>query len=559
MTLTLTPAAAPSGVAGAPHCLPTIPAMQLSSDHHRTLLNNIPHRVFFKDLRSTFVLVNASFAADLGMSPQDLVGKTDYDLFPEEFARKYRADDQRVMTTGLTEVVEEVNLLNGRPRVVEVTKTPVINDDQEVIGLLGLYVDVTARHRAEIERQISFEIIQGINSTSDLDELLALIREALRKIIPVENFCVALHDRAADQLRWQFFIDQRDQPPPPQALGKGRTAYVFRSGRPVLLTAELFRTLIEQGEAEEVGTPPAAWVGLPLITPSETIGVLVVQHYEDPAAYSSRDVEFLTSVGGQIALAIERLQAEEKLKTFAARLERSNRELQEFASVASHDLQEPLRKIQAFGDRLHAKCGDALNDAGRDYLGRMQSAAARMQNLINGLLMFSRVTTKGQPFVPVDLGVVAGEVVSDLEVRLEQTGGRVEFGEMMTIDADPLQMRQLLQNLIGNALKFHPADVAPVVRVHCAPVTAENGEEACQLAVADNGIGFDEKYLDRIFNVFQRLHGRLEYEGTGVGLAVCRRIAERHNGRITAHSTPDQGATFLVTLPIIQTKGENTP
>jgi signal transduction histidine kinase len=226
-------------------------------------------------------------------------------------------------------------------------------------------------------------------------------------------------------------------------------------------------------------------------------------------------------------------------------LERSNRELQDFASVASHDLQEPLRKVRAFGDRLSAKYGPELTDQGRDYLGRMQDAAARMQALINDLLTFSRVATRAQPFVPVDLNSLVRQVVSDLEVRIQQSDATLEIEPLPTIDADPLQMRQLFQNLLANALKFQQPDVPPTVRVYAQ----DAGETDVQVCVQDDGIGFDEKYLDRIFTIFQRLHGRVDYEGTGVGLAVCRKIVERHSGTITAHSAPGEGATFIVTLP----------
>jgi len=260
----------------------------------------------------------------------------------------------------------------------------------------------------------------------------------------------------------------------------------------------------------------------------------------------------------------ERKKAEEELKSFAARLERSNCELQDFASVASHDLQEPLRKVRAFGDRLQTACGEELPERGRDYLERMQNAASRMQTLINDLLLFSRVTTKAQPFVEVDLSQITHEVISDLEIRLEQLNGRVEIGDLPVIDADPLQMRQLLQNLIGNALKFHRPNEPPVVKVFARPVEELGQAQAesslpsglCRIYVEDNGIGFEEKYLDRIFSVFQRLHGRSEYEGTGVGLAICRKIADRHGGSITARSTPGEGTTFIVTLPVRQQKGE---
>lgn len=258
----------------------------------------------------------------------------------------------------------------------------------------------------------------------------------------------------------------------------------------------------------------------------------------------------------ELKLAQEALaKSEEKLRESTLALERSNRELQDFAYVASHDLQEPLRKIVVFGERLKEKSADVLSKESRDYLERMQKAASRMQNLITDLLNFSRVTTKAQPFVPVDLNQVARDVAADLEGRLEMVKGRVELGQLPTIDAEPLHMRQLLQNLIGNALKFRKPNVAPVVKVSAemateAPANGGAPRAVCRLLVADNGIGFDEKYLDRIFNVFQRLHTRNEYEGTGMGLAITRKIALYHGGDITARSKPDEGSTFIVTLPV---------
>ena len=224
--------------------------------------------------------------------------------------------------------------------------------------------------------------------------------------------------------------------------------------------------------------------------------------------------------------------------------------------MASHDLQEPLRKIVVFGDRLKEKCGDTLGADPRDYLERMQKAAARMQTLINDLLTFSRVTTKASLFKPVDLGEVAHAVISDLESLVEKVQGRVEIGKLPVIDAEALQMRQLLQNLIGNALKFRRPEVPPVVTVAAETTTAPGGQKLCRLTVSDNGIGFDEKYLDRIFTVFQRLHTRGEYEGTGMGLAIVRKIALFHGGDITARSKPGHGAAFVVTLPVVHPKNE---
>jgi PAS domain S-box-containing protein len=254
----------------------------------------------------------------------------------------------------------------------------------------------------------------------------------------------------------------------------------------------------------------------------------------------------------------ERKNQEEALEQYSIQLEQSNRELQDFAYIASHDLQEPLRKIQAFGERIEVKYGQNLPEEGTDYLRRMRSSAERLQNLINDLLTFSRVSTRGKPFEAIQLNKVVSEVINDLGERIQETGGRVEVEPLPRIEADPSQMRQLFQNLIANALKFHRQEVPPVVKIFSSQVHDGRGHQLVQICVEDNGIGFDEKYLDRIFQPFQRLHARGRYEGSGIGLAICRKIAERHGGDISARSTPEIGATFIVTLPVQQTKRDRS-
>jgi two-component system sensor kinase FixL len=296
-----------------------------------------------------------------------------------------------------------------------------------------------------------------------------------------------------------------------------------------------------------------------LMTEGRSSGEVLVQKKDGSDGFYMVDAVRLSADRclGFVADITSHKRDQEELKKFAARLERSNRELEDFASVASHDLQEPLRKVRAFGDRLKAVCGDGIPEKANDYLDRMQSAADRMQTLISDLLTFSRVTTKAQPHTAVDLNEVTVEVLSDLEIRVEELEARISIGQLPIVHADPLQMRQLLQNLIGNALKFHRSGVAPVVKVYTKamyeppiPHAAWTPEhQMCTFCVEDNGIGFEEKYADRIFTVFQRLHGRSEYDGTGVGLAVCQKIVERHFGKIAAESTVGKGSAFSVTLP----------
>lgn len=246
----------------------------------------------------------------------------------------------------------------------------------------------------------------------------------------------------------------------------------------------------------------------------------------------------------------ELADANKGLLEYSRRLERLNEELREFAFVASHDLQEPLRKIQTFGHMITGKFKDQLPPEGQDSLARMTDAARRMSDLLRSLLNYSRIAAQSHPFEPVNLATAAKDAVSDLEFVVKKAGGSVEIGALPEINADPVQIRQLIQNLISNSMKYCKNDEKPVVKIYGHTTGTE-----CRIIVEDNGIGFEEQYVDRIFKPFQRLHGRsCNYEGTGIGLAICRKIVERHDGSITAKSSLGQGATFIIQLPVTARK-----
>jgi light-regulated signal transduction histidine kinase (bacteriophytochrome) len=248
----------------------------------------------------------------------------------------------------------------------------------------------------------------------------------------------------------------------------------------------------------------------------------------------------------------EQKRIERELQFAMINLEQTNSELRDFAFIASHDLQEPLRKVTTFSREIIDHHAMSLDETGRDYLHRMADAARRMQEMLVSLLDYSRINTQGVPFVRVNLNEVVQGVLSDLEVRIAQVHAEVAVEALPEIDADPMQMRQLMQNLLSNALKYYPEGQSPTIRVWYE--TLQDTDQV-RLFIQDNGIGFEEEYRDLIFQPFRRLHGRSAYEGTGMGLAICRKIVDRHHGAITASSALGQGATFMVILPRRQYSG----
>jgi light-regulated signal transduction histidine kinase (bacteriophytochrome) len=233
------------------------------------------------------------------------------------------------------------------------------------------------------------------------------------------------------------------------------------------------------------------------------------------------------------------------------RLELLNEELREFAYVASHDLQEPLRKIQTFCDLAQTRCASGLGSTGQGYLERVINSATRMRQLLDALLQFSRVADKSERFKKIDLGNLIREATDVFERTLKELGGIVEVGSMPDIQADETQILRLFQNLIGNALKFH-GEENPRIKIYAK----KDGQGSWDILVQDNGIGFDPQFAELIFKPFKRLHNRREYGGTGIGLALCRKIVERHGGRIRAESNPGKGSTFIIRLPVQQDRCE---
>jgi PAS domain S-box-containing protein len=495
-----------------------------SEEHYRNVAETATDAIITTDGDGTITFVNRAAERIFEQRSEELLGQKLTALMPEYLRHVHQASLKTYTTTGdrqleYWECIELTGLKDGGIEIpVELSVSRFTKNGQHVFTCIVR--DITERKQAQ---ETLLRLAAIVESSSD-----AIIGKSLDGTI----------------MTWNPGAKKLFGYSAAEAVGRNISIVV-----PADRAAEVQETLEAVRRSESTANYDTVRLNKDGIRMDVSITV-------SPMQDSAGRVIGASTIARDIA---KQKQAEAQLKGLAEDLIHSNRELQDFASVASHDLQEPLRKIQTFADDLAENSMSELNEECRDTLKRIQSAAGRMQRLINDLLSLSRVTSRAQPFVPVDLDNVAREVLSDLEVRINETGGRVDLSQMPTIEAEPLQMRQLFQNLVGNALKFHLPDRPPIVTVRGEIIASEaaldgHGSEAqppslCKITVDDNGIGFDEKYCDRIFAMFQRLDGRNKYEGTGMGLAICRRIAEHHGGSITARSIAGTGSSFIVTLP----------
>lgn len=475
----------------------------------RKLVENLPQKVFCKDSHGRYLVVNHNFARDLGLTPDQVAGKTDYDFFPRELADKYRADDARVRASGSAQEFEEAYVQGGQERIVHTTKAPLKDEQGRSIGVMGVFWDVTERRQAQAQLLASEKRYRArYESMPD-----GFVRKDMSgRFLEFNPAYLQMLGYSEEELKGKSYQDITPEKWHPiearimqeQVLQRGHSDFYEKEYRrkdgtvfPVELRVFLWR--------EEEGGAPSTWAIVRDITAR--------RRAEESAAKALHDVE------------------------------RSNKELEQFAYVASHDLQEPLRMVASYTQLLARRYGEKLDPDAKQFIAYAVDGANRMQRSIHDLLMYSRLSSRAQPLAPTDAHAALGEALANLSLNIKEAGAIVTNDELPTVKVDHSQLVQVFQNLIGNAVKFHGPEPP---RVH---VRAERGGGEWTFSVRDNGIGIAPEHFERIFVLFQRLHARADHPGTGIGLAVCRRIVERHGGKIWVESARGKGATFHFTLP----------
>lgn len=482
--------------------------LSASETRIRAIVNNIADAIITIDERGIVESFNPAAERVFGISASEIAGKNVAMLMPEPDASQHDSYIKRYLETGEARVIGITRELSARRNdgavfPIQLAISEMFLENQRFF--IGIVKDIS-------ERKLLDEQIRKLSRAVDQSPSSVLITDKEGKIEYVNPIFMESSGYSLEECI-------------------GQTPRILKSGFHPPKFYEKLWELILSGK--------------------EWRGEFCNKKKNGDLYWELQSISGLRNAKGEITHFVavkiddtERKRAEQQLKLYASELERSNAALKDFASIASHDLQEPLRKIITFGDRLR-EFSPNMGPQALNYLERMQKSTQRMQQFITDLLEFSQIASKPKQLESVNLNEIVSETLDDLETCIQQTKGSIITGNLPTLEADKLQMRQLFQNLIGNALKFHRENEVPRVLIN----SRLSIKGFWEIKVQDNGIGFEMKYLDRILKPFQRLHTRGSYEGSGMGLAICKKIVENHGGKLTAKSALGSGATFIIVLP----------
>ncbi len=525
---------------------------QRELERYEQIVETVWDGVYALDENDRFVLVNDAFCGMVGYERDELLGEHPTLLNSEEVNESANAMEAEIAAgereIGILEY--EFERSDGETVPVETRFGPIEYGDGH-IGRCGVARDVSQRREYERElesRARQQEVVSELGKFAledpDLDELFA---EATRRVDETlgTEYCKVLDlDANGEELFLRQGIGWRDGTVGEETVSAveadSQASYTLQSNGPVVVTdletdarfsgPELLTShAVQSGISTVIGSGESTW------------GVLGV-HDTEARSFTDEDIDFVQSVANILAEAIERKQYQDELQSLIDDLEESNERLEQFAYVTSHDLQEPLRMVSSYLSLIEERYDDELDEDGQEFLEFAVDGADRMREMIDGLLQYSRVDTEAEPLEPTDCDAVVEDVLGNLQVQIEETDAAIEAGSLPTVTADRKQLTQVFQNLLSNAIKYR-GDNRPEIEID-----AERGADEWVFRVSDNGIGMSPEETDRIFEIFQRLHTD-EYAGTGIGLALCKKIVDRHGGELWVESAPSTGSTFYFTIP----------
>lgn len=520
-----------------------------SETRFRTLTESIPQLIWETDAQGNSLFTSGKWFEYTGIEP-GLEGSWEAMIHPDDFDENVKIWNHALSTGEMYRCDVRMRRKDGTYRWHTVIGEPVLDQNNEIIKWVGAFTDIHTEKAFthELEQQVTArtrELIQMNESLRKSEERYHLMVEE------VQEYAILYLNAHGIIENWNAGAEKIKGYKAEEIIGKYFSVFYPKEDQKNKLPEKLLQLAIENGKVVHEGwrtrkNGTLFWA---------SVVITAIHNKQDEIIGFSKVTHDLT----------ERKKADDKLKMNALELEQKNNELEEmnkelqsFAYISSHDLQEPLRKIQTFASQIMDKESESLSENGKDKFRRMQNAAQRMQTLINDLLAYSRTNIQERVFVKTDLSQIIKEVKEDLTEELEQKQAVIEIEKTSKVDIIPFQFKQLLYNLISNSLKFSNPEVPLVIKIKSEVAVAEDldneklipTKKYCHIQVSDNGIGFESQYNKKIFEVFQRLHGRDRYNGTGIGLAIVKKIVENHNGIITASGVHNQGATFDIYIPV---------
>ncbi|WP_163411337.1 PAS domain-containing sensor histidine kinase [Flavobacterium ajazii] len=524
-------------------------AIEESEKRFRSLTESIPQLIWETDEKGNALFTSGKWFEYTGVQPGEENSWKEM-IHPDDFEENIKIWSHSLATGEGYRADVRIKSKDGTYRWHAVIGEPIRNEKNEIIKWVGAFTDIHA------EKAFAHELEQQVNTRT---KELNMINESLRKseeryhlmVEEVQDYAILYLNREGIVENWNVGAEKIKGYNAGQIVGKSFSVFYTEEDQKNNLPHKLLEIAREKGKAVHQGwrvrkNGTLFWA---------SVVITAIHNKKKEVIGFSKVTHDLT----------EKKEADDKLKQNAleleqknAELEQMNKELQSFAYISSHDLQEPLRKIQTFATQIMEKESDNLSDFGKDKFQRMQNAAKRMQTLINDLLSYSRTNIQERVFEKTDLSKIIDEVKEDLKEELEQKKAVIEKGKTFEVDLIPFQFRQLLYNLVSNSIKFSRPEIPAVIKINSEIVKgaevnnkkAKEDIDYCHISISDNGIGFDQQYSIKIFEVFQRLHGKLEYTGTGIGLAIVKKIVDNHNGFISANGEENEGATFDIYIPV---------
>jgi len=517
----------------------------------RTIVDNLPDAIYVKDADCRKTLANRSDLKNMKCEKEeDAIGKTDFDFFPKEIAEVFYADDLKVIKDGQTIINREEYFLdnNGNKNWLLTSKIPFYDQSGNIIGLIGMGHNITDRKRSELVHEALYEISETAHSASDMYTLYSKIHAVVGTLMSSKNFYIALYDEKSGMLSFPYMVDEFDPPYEPKKLGRGLTEFILRNGEAFLIDAKMDFELRDSGEAELVGTPSAIWLGVPLKVRGKTIGVIVVQDYENEKAFGEDEKQLLIFVSEQIAQAIERKRNAEAITKYAEEMRELNKTKDKFFSIVAHDLKSPFAGILGYSQILLEEYYSLSEDEKYTFIKSIDELSQNAFSLLENLLEWSRIQTGRMSFKPVEFNLVQ-ELETTISLITETAKNKkisldCIIDNQIFIQADKNMLYTIVRNLVSNAIKF----TNPLGKV---TIRTKKIENFIEISITDTGVGIKKENLDKLFKIETSIStkGTANEEGTGLGLLLCKEMVEKHGGKIWVESEIGKGTTFYFTLP----------